>query len=70
MNINTQWLLILAKRFVKVFISGGVAATVIFMAQHPLVDILEWKTFLTLFSTAFLAGGLGALEKWTQGWRP
>lgn len=67
--MNTKWLLILAKRFVKVFVSGGVAATVVFLAQHPIVDIVEWKTIGTLFITAFLAGGLGALEKLTQGWR-
>lgn len=52
-------------RFVKVFISGGLAALTVQLAQMPnFSDMLSVKLWLTTLAIAFLAGGVAALEKY------
>ena len=52
-------------RFVKVFISGGLAALTIQLVQIPTFsDMLSVKVWLTTLGIAFLAGGVAALEKY------
>lgn len=68
--MNWQWVKIITKRFVKVFFFGGIGAMVAVLAINPLADITQWRPWLAILATAFLSGGLGAIEKWGQGYRP
>lgn len=68
--MNKEWLYILAKRFVKMFLIGGFGAVAITLAQHPLSDFSEWESWLVILVNAFVVGGIAALEKWSRGYRP
>lgn len=68
--MNTSWLIIIAKRFGKMFILGGVSSALITMASHPLTIGLEWRSWLLVIISAFVTGGLAAVEKWAQGYDP
>lgn len=68
--MNTDWLVILTKRFLKMFILGGLSSALVIIAQSPTIDLTNWKSWVAVVVTAFLTGGLAAVEKWTQGWNP
>lgn len=68
--MNVQWLKILTKRFLKMFLIGGFSSVVLAMATHPLTDLVEWKSWGAVLVSAFLTGGLAALEKWSKGYNP
>lgn len=68
--MNTQWLNIILNRFLKMFLIGGLGSVLIALASNPLTDIVEWRSWGAILVTAFLTGGLAAIEKWTQGYQP
>lgn len=52
-------------RFIKVFLSGGLASLTVSLAQTPtFTDWMSVKTWGTTLLIAFLAGGIAALEKY------
>jgi len=57
----------LALRFIRTFISGGLASVTVQLATVPQLNTLtEWKTYGVALLIGFMAGGLAALEKWTR----
>lgn len=69
--MNKDWFVILFKRFAKAFISGGLASVLVQLAQAPAMGTLEqWKTWLVAIGVAFVSGGILAVEKSLQGYRP
>lgn len=69
-QMNTDWLVIISKRFLKMFLIGGFGAMVIYLAQNPITDLLAWKSWGAALVSAFLIGGISAMEKWSQGYNP
>ena len=54
-------------RFARVFVSGGLAALTVQLAQTPNFSTLaEVKTWGISLAVGFLAGGVAALEKWSR----
>lgn len=54
-----------ARRFVKVFLSGGLAALTVQLAVVPdFADMMSVKVWLASLAVGFLAGGVAALEKY------
>lgn len=54
-------------RFARVFVSGGLAALTIQLAQTPQLSTLaDFKTWLITLGVGFIAGGVSALEKWSR----
>lgn len=72
MNIqpNIKWVKILTKRFFKMFLIGGFGSMVVYLANNPVTDLLAWKSWGAALVSAFLIGGISALEKWSQGYNP
>lgn len=69
--MNTAFVWLIIKRFVKASLSGGLAEVGLQLAQHPsLVTLTDWKVWLSTLAVAFLAGTIMAAEKWVQGWQP
>lgn len=68
--MNKEWLVIISKRFVKIFLIGGLGAVVMALGQHPLEYLGDWKPWLVVLVNAFFVGGVAALEKWSQGYNP
>jgi hypothetical protein len=68
--MNKNWLVIISKRFLKMFLIGGIGSVLIAMASNPLTNLVEWKAWGAILVTAFVTGGLAAIEKWTQGYQP
>lgn len=68
--MNTDWAIMLAKRFMKMFLIGGFSSALVTLADHPLTIGLNWRSWLLVMVTAFLSGGLAAAEKYTQGYNP
>jgi hypothetical protein len=55
-------------RFLRVFVSGGLAGLLVALAQAPQLNTLEQlKTWMIVLFTAFLAGGIGAIDKAFRG---
>lgn len=67
--MNKQFLFVIIKRFLKAFFLGGISSTLVLATSNPLI-LTEWKLWLAALVTAFLTGGLMALEKLAQGWNP
>ncbi len=58
---------IILKRFVKSFVSGGIASVVVALSQAPTFGTLEQtKTWILALAVAFLTGGIMAIEKALQ----
>lgn len=68
--MNKEWLLIISKRFVKMFLIGGTSSVLLAMAGNPLTDLTQLKSWILILLTAFITGGLAAFEKWVQGYNP
>lgn len=65
-----KWYAIILKRFGKMFLAGGLSSALVTMAAHPMASDLDLKSWLVVLLTAFITGGLAALEKWSQGYNP
>ena len=58
---------IVGKRFLKAFISGGLASSVLVLSQAPTPgDLLDAKRWLGALVFAFFTGGIMAIEKALQ----
>lgn len=54
-------------RFARTFVSGGLAAMTIQLAQAPSFStFVELKPWLISLAVGFLAGGVSAVEKWSR----
>lgn len=54
-------------RFARVFVSGGLAALTIQLAQAPtLSTFAELKVWLISLGIGFMSGGISAAEKWSR----
>jgi|GEM_PF-2651926 len=54
----------IAKRFVRAFIGGGLAA--VLAAMEAGANILQPKAYVVIIVTAFLTGGFLAADKWIR----
>lgn len=63
------WLVIILKRYAKVFISGGLGSLAIQLAQAP-ATLENLKPWLVALGVGFVAGGIAAVEKALQGYNP
>jgi hypothetical protein len=68
--MNKEWFVIISKRFLKMFLIGGFGSIVVYLASNPITDLLAWQSWGAALVSAFLIGGISALEKWTQGYNP
>lgn len=68
--MNKEFFFIILKRFGKAFFWGGISSSLVVLGSSPLVNVTDWRPWLAALITAFLTGGLMALEKMLQGWNP
>lgn len=68
--MNRDWLRIISNRFVKMFFIGGASAVILVAGKHPLVTFSELESWLVVLFNAFIVGGLAAIVKASQGYRP
>lgn len=68
--MNKEWILIILKRFAKMFVIGGLGAVILVAGQHPLTTFSMLDSWLVVLFNAFIVGGLAALQKASQGYRP
>jgi hypothetical protein len=64
---------IIAKRFLKAFVAGGLAGLAMQLTTSPVpvtADIGQLKTWGITLGVAFIAGALMAIEKAIQGYTP
>jgi len=71
--MNFDFTKIIAKRFIKAFVAGGLSALVVTLAQTTANASVLGETFqswIGILTVAFISGGLLSLEKALQGWNP